>query len=138
MPTLDVNDAFDPSFMDTIVVVRRVQQINSKGRVQLVETARTVGAVVVAATPNDLERVPEQELMQKSIRVTSPQFRLQGPAIDEVGSTTLPDQILWHGSMFVVVALEDYSGYGRGFTSAICTSMSQPDPSIMPSPMGNA
>jgi len=138
MPTLDVNDAFDPSFMDTITVVRRVQVLSNKGRVTTKETARTVAAVVVSATPDDLQRLPDYEMMEKAIRVTSPQFRLQGIVMDELGNKTLPDQILWHGSMYVVHSLEDYSNYGRGFTSVIAISMTQPDPPVMGPPIGNA
>jgi len=138
MPTLDCNDAFDPSFMDTITVVRRVQVLSNKGRVTTKETARTVAAVVVSATPDDLQRLPDYEMMEKAIRVTSPQFRLQGIVMDELGNKTLPDQILWHGSMYVVHSLEDYSNYGRGFTSVIAISMTQPDPPVMGPPIGNA
>lgn len=138
MPTLDVNDAFDPSFMDSITVVRRIQQISNKGRVMLSETARTVAAVVIAASPNDLQRLPDYEMMNKAIRITSPQFRLQGPVVDELGNQTLPDQVLWHGSMYVVTSLDDYSNYGRGFTSVIAISMTQPDAPVMGPPVGNA
>lgn len=138
MPSLDVNDAFDPSFMDTITVVRRVETVSNKGRLQLQETARTVAAVVIFASPSDLQRLPDYDLMNKAIRVTSPQFRLQGPAVDEAGNKTAPDQILWHGSMYIVTNLEDASNYGRGFTSVVAVSMSQPDAPVMPAPVGNA
>src|SRR5215467_10604432 len=126
MPTLDVNDAFDPSFWDNMTVIRRVQVVDQKGRAQVTETAITARGVVVATSPDDLMRVPEHEMFNKSISITTP-FRLQGTSIDEFGNVTHPDHIIWpvgsRSSLYVVRALDDYSGYGRGFVHAICTSI---------------
>ena len=36
MPTHDVNDAFDPSFIDTFTVLRRVQGVSQFGRAVIV------------------------------------------------------------------------------------------------------
>jgi hypothetical protein len=143
MPTLDVSDAFDPSFWDDIVVVRRYTYMDEKGRVQVSERPISTRGVVVASSPNDLMRVPESEMMNKSISITSP-FRFQGPATDEVGTVTHPDHVLWNNSMYVVRALDDYSGYGRGFVHVVCTSIQnadyppKPGPDLIPTPIGNA
>ena len=137
MPLLDVNDAFDPSFMDDIVVIRRSQTINAVGRG--VDTPQTFSAqaVVVAASPDDLQRVPEEEWMNKTISITTA-FRLQGPAIDEAGNITDADQILWHNSVYVIRSLDDFSGYGRGFVNAVAVSIQPIDPPPIPSPVGSA
>jgi len=128
MPTLDVSDAFDSSFMDTIVVLRRQVVMDQTGRGQITKTTpMSIQAVVVAASPDDLARLPEGEHMNKAISVYS-MSRIQGPSRDEVGIYTHPDQILWHGSIYVVNVLEDYSGYGRGFVHAIATSVQSTDP----------
>jgi hypothetical protein len=127
MATLDVNDAFDPSFLDIITVIRRPMSIDDHGRGQYTVKPMSISAVVTAASPADLQRLPEGEHMQKAISVYSTQL-IQGPSIDEVGTVTHPDQILWHGSIYVVRYLEDYSGFGRGFVHAIATSTQSVDP----------
>jgi len=127
MPTLDVNDAFDPSFWDNIVVIRRIVTIDQHGRARVTEKPISARAVVIAASPNDLQRLPEAEWMNKAIQITTP-FRLQGPSIDEVGTVTHPDHILWHGSIYVIRIFDDYAGYGRGFTHAIAVSINAVDP----------
>jgi hypothetical protein len=78
--------------------------------------------------------------MSKSITIYSPSFRLQGPVIDKVtgNQTTHPDEVDWHGSTFVVRHMEDYSGYGRGFTMAIAESIQAVDGPPIGAPMGSA
>lgn len=137
MPLLDVNDAFDPIMMDEFQVIRRVQTISNKGRVVVAETPMTATGVVTAASPDDLQRLPEAEYMNKAISIYTP-FRLQGPAQDEAGVVTLPDQVLWHDSVFVVRAVDDFSGYGRGFVSAVAVSVGAVDPPPIPAPVGSA
>lgn len=139
MPTLDVNDAFDPSFYDDIVVIRRAAVINNKGRVTTTNTSTSTRAVVTAASPSDLARLPEAEYMGKAISIYTP-YRLQGPARDEAGAETMPDQVLWptDGSVYVVRFLEDYSGYGRGFVHAVAVSVAAVDPAPIPQPVGSA
>ena len=132
MPLLDVNDAFDPSFLDQIVDYRISQTVDRNGRVVRFKTPYTVNAVVTATGPDDLQRLPDYEMMNKSISVYCPDFRLQGPVRSAEDNTnnlneTQPDEIFWHGSMFVVISMQDYSGYGRGFTSAVCSSIDMVD-----------
>lgn len=131
MPTLDVNDGFDPSFIDFIVVERFVQAIDRNGRVlRMKRVFRNVPCVVAAVAPDDLQRLTDYELMNKSITVYFPDFRPLGPARDPTGATlteTQPDEFLWHNSRFVVHSLQDYSGYGRGFVSVIAISVDAVD-----------
>jgi hypothetical protein len=51
---------------------------------------------------------------------------------------TQPDEILWHGSTFVVHSMQDYSGYGRGFTSAIAISIDSVDAPPIGGSLGDA
>lgn len=130
MPLLDVNDAFDPSFIDYIDVDRITEAVNQYGRTQrFKQRFNNIAAVVTATGPDDLQRLPDYALMQKSISVYCPEFRLQGPVQDpQTGlGRTQPDEIHWHGSTFVVHSMQDYSGYGRGFTSAIAISIDAVD-----------
>jgi len=137
MPSLDVNDAFDVSFWDQIVVIRRVAFVNNMGRVTTQDKAMSALAVVTAASPVDLQRVPEWGMMHKTISLYTP-FRLQGHAVDEAGNVTHPDEVLWRNSLFIVNFLEDYSGYGRGFVHAVATSKQNVDYPPIPEPMGSA
>jgi len=128
MPFHDVNDAFDPSFWDNVTVVRRVIAVDQHGRNSVTETSMSTRAVVTAAGPNDLQRLPEEEYFNKAIEVYSP-FRFQGTSTDELGNVvTHPDHIYWHGSVYVVRALDDYAGYGRGFVHVIAVSINAVDP----------
>jgi len=133
MPTLDVGDAFDASFMDDVTVIRHHTSINDKGRRTDNAVGFSIKAVVTASTPADLQMLPDIEYMNKAISVCAPsdQFSdkapLQGPS-----EFTAADELLWHGSSYVVMSIQDYSGYGRGFIQATAVSMSQPDPAPMP------
>lgn len=133
MPTHDVSDAFDPSFFDQISVTRLTETIDQHGRVIRTPQQLTALAVVVPTSPSDLARLPDEEYMNKAITIYS-QFRLQGP-VKVAGTRTHPDQVLWHGSTFVVRLLDDYSGYGRGFLMAIATSIEAIDGPPLPDPM---
>jgi hypothetical protein len=126
MPSLDVNDAFDVSFFDQITVMRRTIVVDQYGRAQVTQTSIAALAVVEAASPNDLRRLPEAEMQEKTIALTTPE-RLQGASIDSLGNQMHPDRILWHGGTFTVRLLDDYSGYGRGFVHAIATSIAAID-----------
>lgn len=138
-PSLDVNDAFDLSFLDDVTVIRHTSAINDRGRRVDSEAGFSIKAVVIAAGPDDLQRLPDAEYMNKAISICAPsdQFSdkapLQGPT-----DFTAADEILWHGSSYVIMTIQDYSGYGRGFIQATAVSMSQPDPAPMPNAMGNA
>jgi len=122
-PVHDVNDAFDSSFWDNIIVIRRTVVMDNFGRNSVVEKPITTRAVVTAAGPNELQRVPEEEYFNKAIDVYSP-FRFQGTSSDELGNVvTHPDHIHWHGSVYVVRTLDDYAGYGRGFVHVVAVSI---------------
>jgi hypothetical protein len=86
-----------------------------------------------SSSPNDLQRVPDYQYMNKAITIYT-QCALQGPA-----PGYQPDEILWHGSQFIVRALDDYSGYGNGWLMVIALSIDHVDPAPpMPAPLGSA
>jgi hypothetical protein len=130
-PSLDVNDAFDPSFIDIIAVDRITEAVDQYGRaVRLKHRINGIKAVVTATGPDDLQRLPDYEMANKSISVYCPEFRLQGPVRDPATGSltqTQPDEVIWQNSTFVVHSMQDYSRYGRGFTSAICISIEAVD-----------
>ena len=129
MPTHDVSEAFDPSFIDSYTIIRRAQRISQFGRVQMVERRWTGYGVVTAASPNDLLRVPEMQYMNKAILITT-QWKLQGPS-----PGMQPDEIIWPptlaGSQYLVRSVDDYSRYGRGFVKCVCISIDAVDPAVV-------
>lgn len=127
MPSLDVNDAFGPEFLDDIVVNRIDEAIDPHGRVIRTTTSTATQAVVLPTSPDDLQRLPEEEYTLKSIALYSP-FRLQSVADPGTGANQQPDEVVWHGSTYVVRVVDDYTGYGRGFTHAIAVSIDAVDP----------
>lgn len=122
MPGLDVSDALlETEMQDIIVVERRADTITDKGRSNPVSQTFRQSAVVAPASPNDLERLPEQQHMRKTIVVIT-NFRLQGPS-----PGFQADVVNWKGDRFVVTLVDDFSAYGQGFINAICTSMDYVD-----------
>jgi hypothetical protein len=136
MPTFDVSEAWDESFLDVITVVRQTGIVDQHGWLQVTTRSFTIQAVVVPASPNDLARLPEEEYMNKSISVAAIADQnadgsavLQGPS-----DTTIPDEIIWHGSKFIIRTVDDYSGYGRGFVNVTAVSVNAVDPPPAPQP----
>ena len=130
MPTHDVSDAWDQSFLDDVTVVRQNSVVDQGGWVQVTTRTFSIKAVVTAASPNDLQRVPEEEYMNKAISVAAIADQnkdgsavLQGPT-----DVTLPDELIWHGSKFIVRSVDDYSNYGRGFIQVTAVSIQAVDP----------
>lgn len=117
MPTLDLSDAFDPSFLDDLIVERSTESVDIHGRTHASTTLVTIEGVVTATSPDDLVRVPEAEYMNKTITIYT-QYRLRGPS-EGIDS----DVIQWHGSRFIVRAVDDFSGYGEGFVQAVCMAL---------------
>lgn len=134
---LDVSEAFDPSFLDTIIVWRITEVVDHYGRARRYKTRFVVNnAVVIAASPADLQRAPDYQLMNKGLDIYCPTFRLQGPVRDPVSGQTLthPDEIEWHNSMFVVDSASDFSNWGTGYVYTHCVSITAVDGPPEPSP----
>jgi galactose-6-phosphate isomerase len=127
MPTLDVSDAFDPSFFDDMIVERITETVDVHGRTHQTTVTDEFEGVVTATSPDDLIRVPEAEYMNKTITIFT-QYRLRGP-----GEGYDADVVQWHGSRFIVRAVDDFSGYGEGFVSAVCMALSPTNP-VVPRP----
>lgn len=128
MPDLDVNSVLASVYLsDDFVVERRSYANDSNGRVVLGEpqTFMTYG-VVQAASPDGLDRNPDEQHMAKTISVITP-FRLRGPSKDGDAVLYQPDEVLWHGNRFQVINVGDYSGYGEGFIIATASSVDSVD-----------
>lgn len=107
-------------FQDSFMVWRRISVVNLKGRaVQTVRKIPVMG-VVDAASPNDLERLPDYSYAGGAISIVC-KFKLFEESRTEAPTQDyFPDLINWAGSIYIVKTLENYSRYGVGWVQAIC------------------
>src|SRR5258708_3955833 len=110
IPFADLSPCFvDPEISDRILVLRRTDGLNEVGRsVPRIAARYETFAVVTAASPEQLRRLPDQEHQEKTISIAT-RFRLQGPQ-----SGQQPDQIVWHNDTYVIISLDDLTGFGIG------------------------
>jgi hypothetical protein len=113
-------------------VLRRAANVDEHGRSNPLVVARydakngCVGTVTIAGA-NDLQRLPEDQRQLKTIRITTP-FRLQGSRHGEQ-----PDIVRWHGEDYVLLDVEDYTGFGPGFGNFLAQRLENSLPFPYPS-----
>jgi hypothetical protein len=104
----------DAEIVDRFIVQRRTDHVDHHGRsVPQVASQHRAWGVVTPASPDDMQRVPDQEHMRKAVSIIS-RFRFHGPAPGQQ-----PDHVVWHGDTYVVLTSDDYSAFGPGFTQAL-------------------
>lgn len=103
---------------ETVTVIRKTQIVTKQGlAVEVPESIFTIRASVVAKPPDELQRVPEYQNVNRAIEVSTNTPLIAGtPGHDA-------DIVVWHGDQFVVSSLDDYSKNGRGFVTALCISI---------------
>lgn len=134
MPRHDVSDGFDPSFWDTVLVVRQPETVGVRGRNSVAEQVTEIQAVVESlggATSRD----EDYQVGEDAIRVST-FFRLRGPTpghqpdvviVDDapLGAATPLTQRYRADpaafSRYLVTNTSDFSRYGAGFTTATAT-----------------
>lgn len=118
MALLDVSEILtDPDFVDTFVVVRRQEGISDKGRAVLTLTGLAASGVVNMAGPNDLRRLPDAQLQDRTLSIVS-RFPFFGASVGYQ-----PDLIQWREGLYIVSVLDLYPQYGRGFYQVIAPSI---------------
>lgn len=136
MPMLDVSAALtNPYTLDTVVVFRRKQHVNNFGETKMeLSILENVQAVVYPASKNDLDREPDAQTNAKSIVLIS-RFPLRGESetIDEISYQ--PDIVEWRGDQFIIVTVEDYSNWARGFVKMTANSIDIQDRQTAPKPL---
>ena len=118
-----ISDAFDPEFLEPIVVRRQIETIGANGRATRTTQDLNVDAVVTSGSANTLTTEEHGRYMGKMISLVA-EFAFQGP--DNAGKGA--DHVIWHGSEFVVDSVDDYMHFGSGFTQATATSVLTTDP----------
>lgn len=119
MAFLDLTDVLlDPELSDTFSVVQRTEVVSQKGvSTTVTNTVPNVVGVIVPATPNDLQRLPETDFGHRALKVRTP-FRLNGPT-----KTRKPDVVLWGNDQFIVRSVDPYTRFGAGWTEALVVNM---------------
>lgn len=135
MPAIDVSDAFDPDFFDTFILHRRLETPDIHGRSTTVDvvTPNQYG-VVTAASPNDLQRLPEADVSLKSITITT-LTRIQLESTGPGGKTYKADIIEWAGDFYQVNLVEDYSRFGQGYLWCIAQAIDYTPAPPTPNPV---
>lgn len=123
MAMLDVSAALaNPYTLDSFSVLRRQQTVNNYGEMKIdVVTTPNVRGVVYPESLNDMYRRGEAQTQTKTIVVIT-RFSLRGESetVDRVEYQ--PDIIQWNGDNFLVIRVEDYSRFARGFIKVHATS----------------
>ena len=131
MSLLDVNEVIlDPVVGgEPFTVLRRRETVGDDGRATMITNRLRMVGHISPTAPNSLVREAAFQMQRSSITVITT-FPLMGPARDN-GHRWQPDVVLWHSSFYVVVDVNDWSNWGRGYIEAHCTSMqsieSEPD-----------
>jgi hypothetical protein len=114
---------YDPDLVEKYSVRRRQQVVDIHGRSTSVETLLTgqIGTIN-AGNPNNLERgSPDYEYATNTISVVT--------AFDLFCEMDgyLPDIVVWGGTNYTVVEINQYPQFGPGFSQATCTSTDRND-----------
>lgn len=115
MAYMDMSDAFDPSFLEDFSVIRRHERIVD-GRTVVTPTTFEAYGTICAATPNQLNNLPEGRSAERGISVVT-QLHLK---CAEAGYQ--PDLLVWRGSQYLVTAIDNYPHIGVGFFQIVAVS----------------
>lgn len=129
MASIDVSDLMsDPDFADVLSVERNTLAVSQFGRgITTIQTYPFMG-VVQAPNADVLQQLPDEERVRGSIQVYTT-FRLYS-----VTDSTSPDVVVWKGRHYVVQQIDDWTNWGAGHVSALCTlrELTEPEEPIAP------
>ncbi len=116
MPDLDASDILlDPDFCDySLTCSRNVATVGENGVASLTSTVIDFAGVVTQIETQDLTRLPDGERITGRILICTP-FRLRSG-----DAAYTADVVTWLGNQYTVIAIENYSTFGRGFIEATC------------------
>lgn len=118
MAMLDLSRVLtNPRLTTKFDVVRREQKVNPGGRAKVeAKLYENVRGVLHPEGMNDLLRRPDSEIQEKSAKIFT-RFPLRGESRQDPKQFQ-PDLVKWKGDAYVVIHVEDYSNYARGFVCA--------------------
>lgn len=115
MANLDVTELMsDPDFVSPFTVTRQGQLIDSFGRRGVSSTRKQkIFGSIQPVSARTMEVQPNLTNVSGAIEIWT-QFRLEGPS-----TTTEADTVTWNGNDYVVVNVESFTNFGRGYVHAI-------------------
>jgi len=128
MPMLDVSDALTDAYtLDDFIVHRRTETVDTFGMGKISVVKIPSRGIVFPDSLNDLARRPEAQITAKSLTVIT-RYAIRGESKDSnTNSQYQPDLVEWNNDFFIVIHVEDWSKYARGFVKATCTSIDSVD-----------
>lgn len=118
----------NPQFQTKFTVIRQKQKVNPYGETKVeTEIVPNIRGVLFPEGRNDLQRRAEAEITQKTLTIFT-RFALRASAIKANDDSTFqPDIVVWNGTKYLVVELEDYSNYASGWVKARVASTQEQD-----------
>jgi hypothetical protein len=129
MPLLDIVELmYDAQLAnEQFIIVRRIERVGENGRSNLEVHVGWATGQIAPQGANSLAREIDYQYMRNSFHVITP-YPLIGPAkIKTTGMYFQPDIIVLQGDPHVVISLNDWMNFGRGFVEADITSMALTD-----------
>lgn len=116
MPSLDVSRVLaSPRFADAATVTRTTVTVDpATGRTVKATADQIISVVVTSDKGQNLRRTPDAASSTGSILMHSTFCFTEG------GDGLDADIVTWQAKRWTVVAVDDYSRYGAGFTAATC------------------
>lgn len=113
MPTLDVNKVLrHPRFRAAATLLRTESTVDSYGRSSDTVVQSLIGVVMRPASEDELERLPEGDRIDGTLKILSETPLLAGD------DNHAPDRVVWRGIEHIVRRSDPWL-YGRGFYSAL-------------------
>lgn len=117
MATLDLSDAFDPSFLTDVLVKRPSLQLSPSGIYE--EVGFSVWGMRAVVLPQSTQPTHSEvnDLTTGGLEL----YVMQG--IEPKMQLKPADTIIWSGEEYRIDLMEDYGHYGQGFYRVICTKI---------------
>lgn len=115
-----------PKFRTRVQVIRTTVTLDKGRTVASASAPRTISAVVVQGSGDQLRRLAEGERIESTITVIAKE------RLDDGQSGRTADIVIWpvnSGNRYTVTISSDYSEMSRGFWQAICTLQPMVPPS---------
>lgn len=116
MALLDVTELLsDPDFIDSFLVRRNVEMVDSHGRAQMVLQEISAYGSVQASSGQSLRQLADMGRTEDSIDVytTFP--------LNTITAVTAADIVVWNGQEYTVTLVRPWQNFGPGFSVATCT-----------------
>lgn len=117
MPLLAIDELLtDPDFTSYLYMVETRSQVGQDGMAQNFKYKSRFIGIVDPAGATELQRAPEGMNTTGALIVITNNTNLTA---GDAQAGTQPSQVQWHGQLYLVRQIDDYSEYGKGFVKAM-------------------